>query len=414
MNITDKIAVLRWVKNVSFIKQILTVSSINGILSVLSAVGSILFVHNLTLSDYGVYSVIFAYIQFVGPMGTSGQSTLLKSVYSVHEGISRKWFKHLTTGLLINIPVYLLSLFILPFIGIRKMEYTLVLTGIIIGYGLIHYLCSLLDSIKYYILSSLLIRIPFVLMIIPAVLMTFKFKFHISDLLLFFFIFEILSSLVGFLIISNTKKIELNININSKRLKSVSYSIQLFLHLLPNQGMILIAGRLFPKAIVGMFSALWILFRPFWIFYDSTARISSVELANKIKNKIYNIFIKYSLIFLGIGFISIFIYPIGVNLIYGDKIGLHSLIYWFIFVNTIMLFNSLPVGYLSMRLPNISIFRYTSILMLGGLAGIVVIYLTFKPLGIYCIVLSMLTIMFSRMITVYYFSIKDINKNRAG
>ncbi|HLF34022.1 MAG TPA: hypothetical protein VI583_07285 [Cyclobacteriaceae bacterium] len=401
--------ILYWIKNASFFRQILTITSVSSFLSLLSAIGTILLVRSLTLSDYGRYSIILAYIQFAGPLGTLGQSKLLRTIYSIQGGIGQNWYADMSMGLLINFPVYILSLVILPFIGIDS-PFLIFLAGVLmISFGILHYITGILDSNKNFINGSILIRLPFVLMNIPALIMLLSHKYAIIQLLIFLLVFEIIAIIIGISIIFKTPKVDIKRQIKPSRLKAISYSIQLFLHLLPNQGMIILSARLFDAHTVGIYSALWTLFRPFWILHDSTTRISSVEFAHKDKKQVGGIFHRYNLIFLIIGICSLVLYPIITDLVYGNKFaGFHSLLYWMILVNTLLLFDSLPNAYLSMRLFAIRIFGFTSCLIIGGFAGVGISIFSYENLGLSAIVFGTLTIILSRVLTVYYFSIRDI------
>ncbi len=395
----------------SFFKAIAKTSIVSLIFSLFTMLNNILLVYIVSLEYYGKYAIIISFIQFCGPIGTLGQSSILRAIYTSYNSVGKNWIQETAKGMSISSLFYVLVPLLLPVFNINDNN-IIILTGFILLFnGLLYYITSFLDADKKYISSSLLIRLPYVLLILPIIFMYLSEPISIFNLLVFFLIFSILTVFLGGVLIFKSEKRETETISLKKRIKGFHYIIHLLIHLLPNQGIIILAGRFFEKELVGIYSAIWTLFRPFWILYNTSLRITSVELAGKLKNQIINLYFKYNLIYLVLGLASFFIYPFITKLIYQNRFTEYSLlIYVFIIVNTILLTESLPKSYLSMRLPYIMTSKYSISISLGGLAGILFIINTSQFFGIYSIAIASLIIMLFRTISSYYFSIKELNK----
>ena len=115
---------------------------------------------------------------------------------------------------------------------------------------------------------------------------------------------------------------------------------------------------------------------------------------------------------MAIGIVALIIYPLIIEVIYADRVtGYHFLIYIFVFIHTLLLIESLPKAYLVIRLPVIGVFNYTTCLIIGGVIGLMVAYLSSPDLGITSIALGAFSIIIVRLTAAYYFTIRDI-KNR--
>lgn len=255
---------------------------LTSLAGLLTLAGSTLLLRELRSDDAGSLALLLALLDTFSLLGILGQTSLVTRLYSPTGRDAYDWLFDLTSSAVFSvIPIALATL-----IAAQIYDFEVPQLAFLAGAALLTVVhsvgCYMLNAHGHYIVSSLLLRLPNTLLILPGVLATRASSWaELQPVLLAYGAGLLLCSLI--LIFTLTRLLRrgpIRISLR-ERFEGLVFFASTTVALMPDQGVVVIAGALMTPERLAPYAAMAVLLRPFRLVTQVLSAIMTPELIRR-------------------------------------------------------------------------------------------------------------------------------------
>jgi O-antigen/teichoic acid export membrane protein len=321
--------------------------------SAITLVANILLLRLLSLADAGRLVLLLACLDAVGLLASLGQPTLIQRIYSTKDDQRFDWVNDLIATQGLGMPILAAGAagcLILYKLQLVQAAFILAVgIPIVAGAGV----SSMLTARRHYAWSSLLVRLPNSLLILPAIMSLIDPRWARLDLVLLCYLVASTIVLLFSLALLSRHIVRGSLRISMKdRLVGVWFLGTQLTSLLPEEGLIAIAGLLLNPAQLATYGAVSVLLGPFRIVADVFRRVFITELLQKDRPASSRVTTGLCGLSVGLGVAAAVLGGPVIHLIYSGRYdeGI-NFVPWLALAGTLMLAETLPRSHIIGRAP---------------------------------------------------------------
>ena len=266
----------RWA-GLTFTPFILT--SLAGLLTL---VGTTLLLRELRSDDAGTLALLLALLDTFSLLGILGQTSLVTRLYSPTGPDAYDWLFDLTSSAVFSvIPITLATLIAVQIYDFELPQLAFLAVAALLT--VVHNVgCYMLNAHGHYIVSSVLLRLPNTLLLLPGVLATRASNWaELQPVLLAYGAGLVLCSVIMLFALTRVlRRGSARISLR-ERLEGLVFFASTSIALLPDQGVVAIAGALITPGRLAAYAAMAVLLRPFRLVTQVLSAIMTPELIRR-------------------------------------------------------------------------------------------------------------------------------------
>ena len=256
--------------------------SASAFTTLFSLVATVLILRFLPRDEAGKFAVLIELLYGLGLLGSLGQALLQARLYYQATPGRFDWWADLRSTIWFTIPAIGLGVLALavPY-RLTIFEITFLVIGAEL-FVLTNCLSAVLAQQRHYAWSSALLRMPNGLLILPALLMLIDPAFvRLRFVLINFLVFLALTTVLGFvLLLRRLERGRARITLR-QRFHGLVFLVANVAVLIPQRGLIVVAGAILVPESVAALAALVTLLRVFDLVGDPAGRVFSTEMAQQ-------------------------------------------------------------------------------------------------------------------------------------
>jgi O-antigen/teichoic acid export membrane protein len=380
-------------------------AGIAGAATVLTFVAILIFFRSLSQKDAGQLTLLFAILQTLLLVGSLGQPSLIVRLYSRKPRGHFNWPRDLRYSAGFSIPLIFAGSLLAQRIYALSTGHTFYIFAGASAFAVMINASSVLSSQQLYIWAIPILRVPNALLIVPAV--AFAVEPEIANLetvltsnLLFIGLTAVLAIyLLSRLVPSGITSLSLR-----SRLQGLVFLASSSSSLIPEQGLIAIAGIMIAPEALAIYAALALLLRGFEFLADVMSKVLSTELLKREIPNYGNLFIGLVVMILGMGAVAVVATPTVSRWIYAGRYDHGAgLIGWLVLAGMFRLSETLPRGYITGHASDKQLRSVISARILIGLVGAILGVVLISKLGLIGLASSRAGIYLARSLAGYYY-----------
>ena len=341
--------------------QVGRAATASALAALLTLIAYTILYRTLPVDEAGRLALLIALLQTVALVGNLGQPSLHLRLYSRQPPGHFDWLRDLrTSGTISGLVVAAGSAVASLTYGLSPFEvFFLVSSGTLVA--TVASAAFMLNSQLHYTPSALLFRLPYSLMILPALLSFTPALGRLDFMLLSQFACVVVAAVLGFSLL--TARVERGAHRVSgrERLGGLVFLVALIAGIVPVQGLVAVAGALVPSATLAGFAALSLLLRPFDLLRGVLQQVLTTEL---IRGRNLSI-LQLSGALWGFAALSalaaIFLVPVLAGWAYGSRYEeALGLVPWLTLAGMLTLTETIPRSYVLGRAPETTLNRFVA------------------------------------------------------
>jgi len=357
----------------------------------------------LPTADAGRLALVLSLVQTIALVGGLGQQTLVARTYSRKPVGTYDWRRDCLTTLGLTFPSLLVAAAAAAAINrldLRLSIFVLAASWLLLVTGLIG---SVLSSHQHYVWSAVLARLPGALLILTAGLSFFvapgsRYPVALASLLVFGMADGVLALwLVGRLASRGSERIR-----PRQRLLGLLLLVSVLTVLLPDDGLISLAGGIVPPASIAGYASVLLLFGVFKLLFAVLILVLVTELARTSRPNYRSL---TAVIWAGamtLGLLSWAVVPPAVHVLYAGRYDwAATLVPWFALGGILQLTESLPLSHMVGRADERALNKFIFRQILVVASGVGLFYALVPALGIRGIAITATAVYVGRNILAY-------------
>lgn len=380
-------------------------AGIAGAATVLTFVAILIFFRSLSQKDAGQLTLLFAVLQTTLLVGSLGQPSLIVRRYSRKPRGHFNWPRDLRYSAGFSIPLILAGSLFAQRIYTFSTVYTLYIFAGASAFSVLINASSVLSSQQLYVWAIPILRVPNALLIVPAVAFAVEPAMANLETVLASNLFFIgLTTVFAIFLLSRLVPSGIASLSLRSRLQGLVFLASSSSSLIPEQGLIAIAGIMIAPEALAVYAALTLLLRGFEFLADVMSRVLSTELLKREVPSYVNMLIGIAAMTLGMGAVAIVATPAISRWIYNGQYDHGAgLIGWLVLAGMFRLSETLPRGYISGHASDKQLRNVISARILIGLVGAAFGIVLISNLGVIGLASSRAGIYLARSLTGYYY-----------
>jgi O-antigen/teichoic acid export membrane protein len=380
-------------------------AGISGTAVVLTLLANLILFRTLSPTDAGRLTLLFAVLQTTLLIGTLGQPSLIVRTYSREVRGHFNWKRDLLNSASLSIPLIVVVSLLSQAIYTLSVSHTLFVMVGASAFAILTNASFILSSQQLYVWAIPILRWPNALLILPAAAFAVapelaKLKTVLASNLLSIGLIAVLSLvLLSRLVPAGIASITLR-----SRMRGLAFLASSSSSLIPEQGLVVIAGTMIAPEGLAVYAALAILLRGFEFLADVISRVLATELLRRQSPDYTNLTIGLGGLALLLGAAALVAAPIISRWVYDGRYD-HGvgLIGWLVLAGVFRLTETLPRGYLIGHATDELLGKVISVRILIGLGGAALGAALISNLGLVGLVSSRALIYLARSVAGYYY-----------
>ena len=330
---------------------VLAVGSVaaSALTTLCSLLATILILRVLPHQEAGRFAFLVELLYSVGLLGSLGQSSLLARVYYQQGAKNFDWVRDARSTILLTAPVVAAAVVLLagPFRLSRFDGWFLFLGAAL--FILTSVFSSVLAQQRHYAWSSALVRLGNGLLIVPAILMLVapsvrRIDFVLASLL----VFLATGALLGGILLQRRLHRGSRVITFGDRLTGLVFLASILALVVPQRGLIVVAGALLEPATVAALAAVISILRVFDLIGESAGRVFSTEMAQHSGRLNAGLFVAPWLFAALLSFGALLVLPTMIHHFYNGRYDVAlPLLPWMIIAAASRFVEIVPRGYLA-------------------------------------------------------------------
>ena len=325
---------------------------VTAIVSLIALAGTTLLFRQLPKADVGTLALLFALVETLTVICMLGQPTTITRRYSQVNSEGFAWRKDLFVGVLLATPILAVGLLVATFLytlGGPSLRYVGFSVVILVPTFLLTWM---INSRGYYVWSSLFLRLPNALIVVPALIAILNLQvINLSGVLIFHVLIMLPVVVASYVLAS--RKLELGSQrISPQERKQGLYFLANEISLVVSTyGLLVIAGAILSPALVATYAAVAIFLRAFRLLSGIQVMVLIPELIRTKAPRYGRLFVASTTIALGAGLLIAILGPAIARWAYSGKFEEGTfLIPWLAMSGALLLMEVLPRSYIFGRL----------------------------------------------------------------
>ncbi len=257
-------------------------TAVSALTSLLSLAASAVILRTLPVADAGRFALIASLVQVIAVVGAVGQPGLMMRLYS-HQGAGHfNWLRDVWGALRFSLPLLALGVVGCALGYGLSFPHGLVLAGGTVLLTVSHSAAHILNSQRHYTWSAMLLRLPMGLMVLPALVVVIAPETARLNLML-----GALVASVGVTVLAALGRLHACVARGATaidwrvRWHGVGFGALAITHLLPDQGLVIIAGAAVAPEELAAYAALSVLVRPIVLVRSVLQPLLAVEIVRR-------------------------------------------------------------------------------------------------------------------------------------